>query len=162
VIRAAIARAKAASRKVAFTLSDPFCVGRWRDEFKALMQNDIDILFANEAEATALYETERFDVAFQALRRWNKTAALTRSEKGSVVVQAGHVHILDAEPVARVVDTTGAGDQYAAGFLYGHARGLPLVICGRLGGVAAAEVISHIGPRPQTSLKSLAAEAGLI
>jgi sugar/nucleoside kinase (ribokinase family) len=162
VIRAAIARAKAASRKVAFTLSDPFCVGRWRDEFKALLQNDIDILFANEAEATALYETERFDDAFQALRKWNKTAALTRSEKGSVVLDGGHVHILDAEPVERVVDTTGAGDQYAAGFLYGHARGLPLDVCGRLGGLAAAEVISHIGPRPHTSLKSLAAEAGLI
>lgn len=162
VIRAAIARAKAASRKVALTLSDPFCVGRWRDEFKTLMQNDVDILFANEAEAKALYETDRFDEAFQVLRGWQKTAALTRSEKGSVVIERGHVHILDAEPVERVVDTTGAGDQFAAGFLYGYARGLPLDTCGRLGGLAAAEVISHIGPRPHTSLKSLAAGAGLL
>ncbi len=162
VIRAAIARAKAAGRKVAFTLSDPFCVGRWRGEFKALLATDIDILFANEAEANALFETERFDEAFQALRKWGKTAALTRSEKGSVVLDDWHVHLIDAEPVERVVDTTGAGDQYAAGFLFGRARGLPLDVCGRLGGLAAAEVISHVGPRPQTSLKSLAAKAGLI
>ncbi|MFM9862553.1 MAG: adenosine kinase [Micropepsaceae bacterium] len=161
-IRTAIAHAKAAKRKVAFTLSDPFCVGRWRDEFKALLAADIDILFANEAEAKALYETERFDEAFQAIRKWGKTAAITRSAHGSVVLHGGDVHILDAEPVAHVVDTTGAGDQYAAGFLYGHARGLTLDVCGRLGGIAAAEVISHVGPRPHTSLKSLAAKAGLV
>ncbi len=161
-IRAAIARAKAASRKVAFTLSDPFCVGRWRDEFKDLLASDVDILFANELEAKALYETERFDDAFQAIRKWGKAAAITRSAHGSVVLKDGRVHILDAEPVRRVEDTTGAGDQYAAGFLFGYARGGTLDICGRLGGLAAAEVISHIGPRPQTSLKSLAAQAGLI
>lgn len=162
VIRTAISRAKAAGRKVAFTLSDPFCVGRWRDEFKALLAGDIDILFANEAEAKALFETESFDEAFQALRKWGKTAALTRSEKGSVVLEDWHVHILDAEPVERVVDTTGAGDQFAAGFLFGRARGLPLDVCGRLGGLAAAEVISHVGPRPHVSLKSLAAKTGLL
>ncbi|NOT41346.1 MAG: adenosine kinase [Alphaproteobacteria bacterium] len=161
-IRTAIAHAKTAKRKVAFTLSDPFCVGRWRDEFKALLAHDIDILFANEAEAKALYETECFDEAFQATRKWGKTAAITRSAHGSVVLHDGHVHILDAEPVAHVADTTGAGDQYAAGFLYGHARGLPLDVCGRLGGIAAAEVISHVGPRPHASLKSLAAAAGLV
>lgn len=161
-IRTAIAHAKAAKRKVAFTLSDPFCVGRWRDEFKALLAKDIDILFANEAEAKALYETERFDEAFQAIRKWGRTAAITRSAHGSVVLSDGHVHILDAEPVDRVVDTTGAGDQYAAGFLYGHARGLSLDVCGRLGGIAAAEVIAHVGPRPHVSLKSLAAAAGLV
>jgi sugar/nucleoside kinase (ribokinase family) len=161
-IRTAIARAKAAKRKVAFTLSDAFCVGRWRDEFKALLANDIDILFANEAEVKALYETERFNDAFQAIRKWGKTAAVTRSAHGSVATHDGHVHILDAEPVAHVVDTTGAGDQYAAGFLYGHARGLPLDVCARLGGIAAAEVISHVGPRPHASLKSLAAKAGVI
>ncbi|MBL8782016.1 MAG: adenosine kinase [Alphaproteobacteria bacterium] len=162
VIRAAIARAKAAKRKVALTLSDPFCVGRWRDEFKALLASDVDILFANEAEAKALYETEQFDDAFQAVRKWGKTAAITRSESGSVVVEGGRVHIIEAEPVERVVDTTGAGDQYAAGFLFGYARELPLAVCGRLGSIAAAEVISHVGPRPQVSLKSLAAKAGLI
>ena len=160
-IRSAIAHAKAAKRQVAFTLSDPFCVGRWRDEFKALLKNDVDILFANEAEIKALFETERFDQAFQAVRDWGGKAALTRSAHGSVCVDANDVHILEAEPVAKVEDTTGAGDQYAAGFLYGLARGLPLGHCGRLGGIAAAEVISHLGPRPQQSLKSLAAAAGL-
>lgn len=161
-IRTAIARAKAASRKVAFTLSDPFCVGRWRDEFKALLAHDVDIVFANEAEAKALYETEQFDEAFQQIRKWGKTAAITRSAQGSVVAEGRHVHILDAEPVVRVEDTTGAGDQYAAGFLFGLARGLPLDVCGRLGGIAAAEVIAHMGPRPHTSLKALAAKAGLL
>jgi sugar/nucleoside kinase (ribokinase family) len=161
-IRSAITRAKAASRKVAFTLSDPFCVGRWRDEFKALLADDVDILFANEAEAKALYETEQFDQAFQQIRKWGRTAAITRSAHGSVVVDSRHVHILDAEPVTKVEDTTGAGDQYAAGFLFGYARGLSLDVCGRLGGIAAAEVIAHIGPRPQTSLKALAAKAGLL
>ena len=160
-IRAAIARAKGAGRKVAFTLSDPFCVGRWRDEFKALLAKDVDILFANEAEAKALYETERFDEAFQAIRSWGKAAAITRSAHGSVVLDDKRVHILDAEPVEHVADTTGAGDQFAAGFLFGYARGLSLDVCGRLGGIAAAEVISHLGPRPQTSYKSLAANAGL-
>jgi sugar/nucleoside kinase (ribokinase family) len=155
-------RAKAASRKFAFTLSDPFCVGRWRDEFKSLLAHDVDILFANEAEAKALYETEQFDQAFQEIRKWGRAAAITRSAHGSVVLEDRRVHILDAEPVARVEDTTGAGDQYAAGFLFGYARSLPLDLCGRLGGLAAAEVISHIGPRPLVSLKSLAAKAGLL
>ncbi len=161
-IRQAIRHAKAASRKVAFTLSDSFCVGRWRGEFKELLAKDIDILFANEDEAKALFETEQFDEAFQAIRKWSKTAAITRSAQGSVVVEDGRVHLLNSEPVRHVIDTTGAGDQYAAGFLFGYARGLPLNICGRLGGLAAAEVISHIGPRPHVSLKTLAADAGLI
>jgi sugar/nucleoside kinase (ribokinase family) len=161
-IRAAIAHAKAASSKVALTLSDPFCVGRWRDEFRALLAHDVDILFANEDEAKALYETDRFDEAFQAIRKWGKTAAVTRSAHGSVVVEGKQVHILDAEPVERVVDTTGAGDQYAAGFLFGYARGMDPDVCGRLGGLAAAEVISHMGPRPLVSLKSLAAGAGVL
>jgi sugar/nucleoside kinase (ribokinase family) len=159
-IRSAIAHAKAAKRHVAFTLSDPFCVGRWRDEFKSLLAGDVDILFANEAEIKALFETEHFDQAFQAVRQWGGKAALTRSAHGSVVVDASDVHILEAEPVAKVEDTTGAGDQYAAGFLYGVARGLPLSHCGRLGGIAAAEVISHLGPRPLVSLKGLASKAG--
>lgn len=161
-IRAAIAHAKASSRKVALTLSDAFCVGRWRDEFKALLAHDVDIVFANESEAKALHETESFDVAFQKFRAWGKTAAITRSAHGSVLTEGGRVHILDADPVARVEDTTGAGDQYAAGFLFGHARGMPLDVCGRLGGLAAAEVIGHVGPRPHVSLKSLAAKAGLL
>jgi sugar/nucleoside kinase (ribokinase family) len=160
-IRAAIAHAKAAKRQVAFTLSDPFCVGRWRDEFKALLKTDVDILFANEAEVKALFETEHFDQAFQAVRSWKGKAALTRSAHGSVCIDASDVHILEAEPVSKVEDTTGAGDQYAAGFLYGVARGVPLGRCGRLGGIAAAEVIGHLGPRPHQSLRSLAAKAGI-
>ena len=160
-IRSAIAHAKAAKRQVAFTLSNPFCVGRWRDEFKSLLAGDVDILFANEAEIKALFETEHFDQAFQAVRQWGGTAALTRSAHGSVVVDANGVHILEAEPVATVEDTTGAGDQYAAGFLFGVARGLPLGDCGRLGGIAAAEVIGHLGPRPLVSLNGLASKAGL-
>ena len=161
-IRTAIAHAKASSRKVAFTLSDPFCVGRWRDEFLGLLRSDVDIVFANEEEAKSLFQTEHFDHAFQAFRKWGKTAAITRSVKGSVVVGDGAVHILDAEPIERVVDTTGAGDQFAAGFLFGYARSLSLDVCGRLGGIAAAEVISHMGPRPLVSLKSLAGKAGLV
>jgi sugar/nucleoside kinase (ribokinase family) len=161
-IRSAISRARQASCRVALTLSDAFCVGRFRDEFLELLAKDVDIVFANETEAMSLFETERFDVAFQAFRKWGKTAAITRSEKGSVVVEDGRVHLVDAEPIERVVDTTGAGDQYAAGFLYGYARNMPLDVCGRLGGIAAAEVISHIGPRPHVSLKSLAAKAGLV
>ena len=161
-IRTAIFHAKAASRKIAFTLSDPFCVGRYRDEFLALLKSDVDIVFANEDEAKSLYQTDHFDQAFQAIRKWGKTAAVTRSAKGCVVVENGSVHLLDAEPVDSVIDTTGAGDQFAAGFLFGYARGLSLDVCGRLGGVAAAEVISHMGPRPLVPLKTLAAKAGLI
>jgi sugar/nucleoside kinase (ribokinase family) len=161
-IRTAIAHAHAAGRKVALTLSDPFCVGRWREEFLELMKSDVDILFANEDEAKSLFQATSFDGAFQSFRTWGKTAAITRSAKGSVVVHGGAVHIIDAEPVDRVIDTTGAGDQFAAGFLFGTARGLPLDVCGRLGSIAAAEVISHFGPRPQVSLKALAGKAGLV
>jgi sugar/nucleoside kinase (ribokinase family) len=161
-IRKAIKHAKAAGRKVALTLSDPFCVGRWREEFRELLKDDVDILFANEEEAKSLFQTESFNQAFQAFRAWGKAAAITRSAQGSVVVENGSVHILDAEPVERVVDTTGAGDQFAAGFLFGYARGLSLDVCGRLGGIAAAEVISHMGPRPQVALKALAGKAGLL
>lgn len=161
-IRKAIRHAKVAGRKVALTLSDPFCVGRWRDEFRQLLQNDVDIVFANEEEAKSLFQTANFNQAFQSFRTWGKAAAITRSAQGSVVVENGAVHILDAEPVQRVVDTTGAGDQFAAGFLFGYARDLPLDVCGRLGGIAAAEVISHMGPRPHDSLKVLAGKAGLL
>ena len=161
-IRRAISSAKRAGRKVAMTLSDPFCVGRYRDEFLHLMKSDIDILFANEAEITALYEVEHFDHALQKARAWSGLAALTRSEKGCVIASPeGEVHVLDAEPVAKVVDTTGAGDQFAAGFLYGFSRRLDLRTCGRLGAIAAAEVISHYGARPEHSLKALAAQAGI-
>lgn len=160
-INKAVAAAKRARRKVAFSLSDPFCVARWRDEFLALM-TDIDILFANEDEAKALFGADDFDAVLQATRQWPGIAALTRSEKGCVVAQGGEVHVLDAEPVARVVDTTGAGDQFAAGFLYGLTHGKTLVQAGRLGALAAAEVISHYGARPEVSLSALATEAGFL
>ena len=160
-IRVAISRARAASRKVALTLSDPFCVGRWREEFLELLKTDIDIVFANEDEAKSLFQTGNFDEAFQAFRKWGRAAAITRSSKGSVIVEGGAVHIIDAEPVDQVVDTTGAGDQFAAGFLYGYAKGVSLHDCGRLGGIAAGEVISHMGPRPLVSLKALAGNVGL-
>ncbi len=161
-IHKAIAAAKKAGRKVAFTLSDPFWVSRWRSEFRPVFKSDIDILFANEEEAKMFFEVDEFDDVLQALRGWHGTAALTRSAKGCVVAQRGEVHVIDAYPVARVIDTTGAGDQYAAGFLYGLTHGKSLANCGRLGSLAAAEVISHYGARPEVPLKDLAKKAGLI
>lgn len=149
--------ARDAGRKVALTLSDPFCVDRYREEFAELVQDHIDILFANEDELLHLYQVATFDEALQLVRGQCEVAALTRSEKGSVVATRDEVHVIDAEPVARVVDTTGAGDAYAAGFLYGLTHGHDLATCGRLGGIAAAEVISHLGPRPETSLAELIA-----
>ena len=161
-IRKAMAASKAAGGKVAFTLSDPFCVSRWRDEFRALLASDLDILFANEAEAKALFEVESFDEVLQSLQVWNGIAAITRSEQGCVVVRGAEVHVIDAVPVAKVVDTTGAGDQFAAAFLYGLTHGKSLADCGKLGCMAAAEVISHYGARPETPLKDLAKKAGLL
>ncbi|MGC9953896.1 MAG: adenosine kinase [Rhizomicrobium sp.] len=160
--RKAIAIAKEMGTKVAFTLSDPFCVGRYREEFLELLENDLDILFANEDEAKALFEVEAFDEVLQHADRWGGIAALTRSEKGCVVVRGREVHVIDAAPVTRVIDTTGAGDQFAAGFLYGLVRGKSLGVCGRLGALAAGEIISHYGARPETSLEVLAAKATLL
>lgn len=155
-IRKAAAAARDAGRRVALTLSDPFCVDRHRSEFRALVEREIDVLFANEAEICSLYEVDDFDTALQRVRRHCQIAALTRSERGSVVVASDEVHVVDAYPVDHLVDTTGAGDQYAAGFLYGLTRGLDLATCGRLGSAAAAEVISHFGARPLVSLAELA------
>jgi len=155
-IRKAAAAARDAGRRVALTLSDPFCVDRHRSEFRALVEDEIDVLFANETEICSLYEVDDFDAALQRVRGHCQIAALTRSERGSVVVAGDEVHVIDAHPIDRVVDTTGAGDQYAAGFLYGLTRGLDLATCGRLGAAAAAEVISHFGARPLVSLAELA------
>jgi sugar/nucleoside kinase (ribokinase family) len=148
--------AKKAGTKVALTLSDSFCVARHRDDFKNLIASEVDIVFANEAEILSLYETDNFDDAVNAIRGKCDIAAITRSEKGSVIVTADETLEIQAQPVAKVVDTTGAGDQYAAGFLFGYVRGMDLKTCGALGSLAAAEVISHLGPRPEISLATLA------
>jgi sugar/nucleoside kinase (ribokinase family) len=157
----AIDIARKAGTKVAFTLSDPFLMGRYRQEFLELLPR-LDILFANEDEAKALFAADDFDAVLQATRPLNAIAALTRSEKGCVIAKGAEVHVVDAVPVARVVDTTGAGDQFAAGFLYGLTHGFDLARCGKLGSLAAAEVISHVGARPVVPLKELAAKAGLL
>jgi fructokinase len=148
--------AHAAGRKVALTLSDPFCVGRHRAAFRAFVREETDILFANEAELLSLYETEDFDAAVAQLRAEVALAAVTRSEKGSLVIAGAESWPVDAVPT-KVVDTTGAGDAYAAGFLAALARGKPVAECGRWGSVAAAEAISHFGARPQADLKALVA-----
>lgn len=151
--------AHAAGRKVALTLSDPFCVDRHRTAFRELVERHVDILFANEAEIRALYQTPDFDAALQQVRHHTSVAALTRSERGSVIVAGDEVHVIDAHPVKEVVDTTGAGDLYAAGFIFGLSRGRSLAACGRLGAVAAAEVISHVGARPLVPLADLSGAA---
>lgn len=153
--RKAAAVAHAAGRQVSLSLSDSFCVGRYRAEFRDLVENHVDLLFANEHEICALFETDDFDKAAAAVKGLGKAAALTRSEKGAVVVVNGEAVAVPAEPAARVVDTTGAGDLYAAGFLYGWTRGAAPAVCGKLGAIAAAEIISHVGARPEADLKAL-------
>jgi sugar/nucleoside kinase (ribokinase family) len=156
-MREAAIKAKEAGGKVSLTLSDAFCVDRYRDEFIELVEKYVDILFANEAEILSLYQTTNFDDALQQVRKHCEIAALTRSEKGSVVVNGDEVHVIDAEKGVTVVDTTGAGDAYAAGFLYAYTQGYDLATCGKLGGIMAAEVISHFGPRVEGDVKALAA-----
>jgi sugar/nucleoside kinase (ribokinase family) len=156
-MREAAVRAEQAGVKVSMTLSDGFCVARYRDEFLDLAEHHVDILFANESEILSLYQADTFDQALQQVRRHCEIAALTRSEKGSVVVNRDEVHVIDAEKGVKVVDTTGAGDQYAAGFLYAYTHGYDLATCGKLGGIMAAEVISHYGPRPEADVRKLAA-----
>jgi len=153
--------AHGAGRTMALTLSDPFVVERHRDGLMAFIDTQVDLVFANAAELMSMFQTDDFDVALEAIRAKAKIAAVTRSEKGSVIVQGRDTFAVPAARVEKVVDTTGAGDQYAAGFMFGLAKGKPLDVCGRLGSLAAAEVISHYGPRPQVSLKALAAEQGL-
>ena len=156
-MRDAAITAHKAGVKVALTLSDAFCVARFRDEFLELVEHHVDILFANEHEILSLYQTEQFDEVVPRVRAHCEIAALTRSEKGSVVVTGNEVHVIPAEPGVKVVDTTGAGDAYAAGFLYAFTQGRDLWTCGRLGGVMAAEIISHYGARPEADVKALAA-----
>jgi sugar/nucleoside kinase (ribokinase family) len=156
--RKAMRIAHEAERKVSLSLSDAFCVDRHRAEFLELTNEHVNILFANESEILSLYQVERLDDALQMVADHCEIAALTRSEKGSIVVANGEVHVIDAEPVERVIDTTGAGDLYAAGFLYGYTCGLSLPECGRLASRAAGEIISHFGARPERDLAALAEE----
>jgi sugar/nucleoside kinase (ribokinase family) len=159
--RKAIAAVKGAGGRVALSLSDSFCVGRFRDEFLHLLDRDVNILIANEDEAKALFQEEDFDGVIAKAKAWGGIAAITRSAKGCVVMEEGITHTIPAAPVNRVIDTTGAGDQFAAGFLYGLTHGKSLADAAKLGAIAAAEVISHYGARPETSLKELAAKSGL-
>ena len=148
--------AKAAGNQVSLTLSDSFCVELHRDSFKDLVENHVDILFANESEILSLYETDNIDTALDALTKINTVSCITRGEKGSVIQDQNRRYHVPAVPVDKVVDTTGAGDQYAAGVLAGRALGLDWEKSGQLGSIAAAEVISHYGARPETSIKALA------
>jgi sugar/nucleoside kinase (ribokinase family) len=157
--RRAASAAHAAGRQVALSLSDPFCVDRHRAAFRALVAGHVDILFANEAELCALYERNEIEAALSHARQDVVLAAVTRSEAGSIVVRGAETVEVAAEP-ARVVDTTGAGDAYAAGFLAALTKGFPLAACGRLGSIAAAEVISHFGARPQRDLSGELAALG--
>jgi len=140
---------------VSLTLSDSFCVDRHRDDFRALVSDEVDLLFGNEAELVSLYETETFEQAVDELRRHCPLAAVTTGAEGSVIVTADEVLRVPAQPVRRVIDTTGAGDLYAAGFMYGLTNGRSLSECGRFGSIAASEVISHVGPRPLVELRTL-------
>jgi adenosine kinase len=154
--------AHGAGRKVALTLSDAFCVDRYRDEFLALIKNGtIDVLFANERELHSLYQTADFDTAIAAVRGDARLAVVTRSEKGCVVVAGDRTEAVAAASIDRVIDATGAGDLFAAGFLVGHSRGMDLRTAAGLGALAAAEVIQHLGARPAVSLKALAAARGI-
>lgn len=160
-IRKAAEIAHANERKMSMTLSDPFCVDRYREEFLGLMKSGtVDIVFANESEIKSLYETSSLETAVQAARNDCELTVVTRSEKGSMVITRDESHAVDAFAIENLVDTTGAGDLYAAGFLHGLTHKMSLVDCARLGGMAAAEVIQHIGPRPQTSLAEMMAQEG--
>ncbi|ASG19457.1 adenosine kinase [Nitrospirillum viridazoti] len=152
----AASAAHGAGRKVSLSLSDAFCVNRHLDSFRDLVAGHVDVLFANEAEITALYGTD-FDQAVQAVRGQVAVAALTRSEKGAVIVTPDEIVTVPAAPVAKVVDTTGAGDLFAAGFLYGYTRGRAMAACGTMGAICAAEIISHYGARSQADLRQLVA-----
>jgi sugar/nucleoside kinase (ribokinase family) len=154
--------AAAAGRQVALSLSDAFCVARHRAAFRSLIQGGVDLLFANEEEICMLYEVDDFEQAAQAVRGECRLAALTRSAKGSLIVTPEERIEIQAAPVEKVVDVTGAGDLYAAGFLYGHAVGCDLNTCGKLASLAAAEAIGHLGARPEASLAELARSDGLI
>jgi sugar/nucleoside kinase (ribokinase family) len=162
-IRLTAKHAHQAGREVSMTLSDSFCVDRYRDEFLELMRSGtVDIVFANESELKALYQTSSFEAGLEQIRKDCKLAAVTRSERGSVVVRGDETARIDAIEIAQLVDTTGAGDLYAAGFLFGYTQGRSLADCGALGSLAAGLVIQQIGPRPHASLREAAQQRGLL
>jgi sugar/nucleoside kinase (ribokinase family) len=162
-IRQTAAIAHGAGREVSMTLSDPFCVDRYRDEFLDLMRSGtVDIVFANAHEMKSLYQTASFDEALAAIRKDCRIAAVTRSEEGSVIVRGDETVPIQATPIGKLVDTTGAGDLYAAGFLHGYTLGRDLKTCGDLGSLAAGLVIQQIGPRPRQNLKTETEKAGLL
>ena len=162
-IRQTAAIAHAAGREVSMTLSDPFCVDRYRAEFLDLMRSGtVDLVFANAHELQSLYETASFDEALAQVRRDCRIAAVTRSEKGSVIVRGAETVVIEATPIEELVDTTGAGDLYAAGFLHGYTQGRDLKLCGDLGSFAAGLVIQQVGPRPRQNLRREAGRAGLL
>ena len=146
---------KSDNQKIAFTLSDLFCVDRHRESFKELIENDVDILFANEDEIKAQCETDSFEKAVEYAKSLNMIVAITRSADGSVIVNNDEVIQINPVQVDRVVDTTGAGDLYAGGFLFGMAKGKNLATCGNYASIAAAEIISHYGARPLIKLSNL-------
>ena len=160
--RQAVAIAKGEGRRVALSLSNSFCVDRHRSEFLELIRSGIDIVFANESEIKSLYETQSFDEAARRAAADMPLAALTRGSRGSLILSGSQSVEIPVDPVATVVDTTGAGDLYAAGVLFGLAKELPLETAGKLGSLAAAEIISHIGARPESNLAGIARERGLI
>lgn len=158
-MRQAIAAARNAGRKVAFTLSDAFVIARYGDDFRAMIDaGDIDILFANHVELAALTGEDDFEAGLAALAPKVPVLVVTRSEDGAVAISGAERAEVAAEPVTKVVDTTGAGDLFASGFLFGHVRGRPLQDCLRLGAICAGEIISHYGARPDADLKALVAE----
>jgi sugar/nucleoside kinase (ribokinase family) len=162
-IRMTAHHAHRAGNEVAMTLSDPFCVDRYRTEFLDLMKSGtVDIVFANESELISLYQTSSFDEALKLIAGDCKLAAVTRSEKGSVIVRGDEKVAVDAIAIDELVDTTGAGDLYAAGFLHGYTKGFGMEDCGKLGSLAAGLVIQQVGPRPRQSLQQEAQQRGLL
>ena len=160
-IRKACQAAKGAKRQVALSLSDPFVVERHRDDLLTLIKDDVDVLFGNEDEIFRLYEAGDLATAVERLRGAQVLACMTRGPKGVVVIDGQSTKAVDAMPVAKVVDTTGAGDLFAAGFLYGYTHGRDLMGCARMGAMAAAEIIGHMGARPETPLRELLVQHGL-
>ncbi|MEE2699382.1 MAG: adenosine kinase [Pseudomonadota bacterium] len=157
ILKACYAAHKA-GRKISLSLSDPFCVDRHRNEFRDLILQHVDILFANEEEILSLYDTNHLKTAINHIQAYCEIAVVTLGEKGSIVISGEEILQIDVEPVEKLIDTTGAGDAYAAGFLYGITSGQNLSVSGRLGSICAAEVVSHLGARPELSLKNVIRE----